>query len=196
VTTALAAIAAYLIGGIPFALLLGWWIGGVDVRRTGSGNVGAANVARSGGVRLALAVTILDAGKGSAAVWLAGWLAPGPVAPAVAAVAAVAGHVWPVWLRFRGGKGVATTGGAFAVLAPLPAAAATLVFVVAVWISRYVSLGSVLAAACLPLFVYLADAPMPDMAAALLAGLLVIERHRSNLVRLRSRSERRLGQRA
>jgi len=110
---------------IPFALLLGRWFGGIDVRHIGSGNVGAANVARSGGIALALAVTALDAGKGAAAVWFAGWLAPGPVAPAVAGVAAIVGHVRPVWLRFRGGKGVATTGGVFVVLAPLAVAASS-----------------------------------------------------------------------
>ena len=189
-------LAAYLVGTIPFALLLGRWFGGIDVRHIGSGNVGAANVARSGGIALALAVTALDAGKGAAAVWFAGWLAPGPVAPAVAGVAAIVGHVRPVWLRFRGGKGVATTGGVFAVLAPMAVAAATVVFVATVWITRYVSLGSLLAAVALPPLVYLVGAPTASVVAAVAVSAIVIGRHRMNLSRLLAGTERRLGQRA
>src|SRR3954468_15398191 len=110
--------AAYLIGSIPFALILSrrW---GADLRRVGSGNLGAANVMRASGVTAGVLVALLDMAKGAASVWLAARLSPGPALPAAAGVAAIVGHIYPVWLRFRGGKGVATACGVFSVLTPL-----------------------------------------------------------------------------
>jgi glycerol-3-phosphate acyltransferase PlsY len=194
-TLAAMAVVAYLVSSVPFALLLARWSAGIDIRRTGSGNLGAANVARSGGVGLALIVMVLDAGKGALAVCLADCISPGATGQAIASVAAVIGHTRPVWIAFRGGKGVATTAGAFAVIAPLAVLGAAGVFVAAVWATRYVSLGSILAAGVLPLFVYLAGVPDPAAIAAITASAIVLERHRGNVARLVGRTERRLGQR-
>src|SRR3954466_6469163 len=115
----LAIVAAYLIGSVPFALLLARRWGAGDLGTLGSGNLGAANVLRTSGVRAGVIVAVLDVAKGAAGVALAMRLSDGPFAPAVAGFAAVVGHIYPVWLKFKGGKGVATACGAFSVLAPL-----------------------------------------------------------------------------
>ena len=135
----------YLAGSIPFAFLAGRYFRGVDIRRIGSGNVGAANVLRSTGALTAVVVMLLDAAKGAGAVLFAQRLASGDAAPAAAGIAAVVGHVYPLWLRFRGGKGVATAAGAFAVLTPLALAPAAAIFVATVWATRFISLGSIVA---------------------------------------------------
>src|SRR5262245_36287981 len=123
---------AYLIGSVPFAVLLARRWGATDLRRVGSGNVGATNVLRSLGIRPGGIVVRLDLGKGAASVWLADRIQGGTTAPAMAGVAAVIGHVFPVWLGFRGGKGVATACGVFSVLTPLAALASVSVFFVVV----------------------------------------------------------------
>ena len=126
-----------------------WLVGrlatGIDVRRAGSGNVGAANVLRTSGVAMAVCVLLLDMAKGAASVLWVARLTPGESGPALAGLAAVVGHVYPVWLRFRGGKGVATAAGVFSVLTPLAIGPAAVVFVLTVWSTRYISLGSILA---------------------------------------------------
>ena len=132
----------YLVGSIPFALLVGRLATGVDIRRAGSGNVGAANVLRTSGVAVAVCVLLLDMAKGAASVLWVARFATGESAPALAGLAAVVGHVYPVWLRFRGGKGVATAAGVFSVLTPFAIGPAAVVFVVTVWTTRYISLGS------------------------------------------------------
>src|SRR5262249_3999043 len=142
---AIAIVAAYLIGSIPFALICARRWGGADLRRIGSGNVGAANVMRASGVTVGVVVAALGTAKGAARVWLAEQLAPGPVLPAAAGLAAIVGHVYPVWLRFRGGKGVATACGVFSVLTPLALPPALAIFAIAVWLTKYISLGSLLA---------------------------------------------------
>jgi len=185
---------AYLVGSIPFALLLAR-TSAADLRRVGSGNIGAANVMRTSGVSAGVTVALLDMIKGAASVTLAAWLAPSVSAHAFAAIAAVVGHIYPVWLRFRGGKGVATACGAFSVLAPAAVPPALAVFVLTVWLTRYVSAGSVLATIALPPVALLAGSPMPVVAAAFATATLIVFRHRSNIGRLRTGTEHRLGAR-
>ncbi|MEO8430034.1 MAG: glycerol-3-phosphate 1-O-acyltransferase PlsY [Acidobacteriota bacterium] len=187
--------AGYLIGSISFAVLLVRWKTGKDIRTEGSGNAGATNVLRAHGRTLGLLVALFDVAKGAAAVFLARAVTADPRAAAAAAVAAILGHVFPLYYGFRGGKGVATAVGAFLVLAPLPALACIAVFVVVVSLSRYVSLGSVLAMALLPIAAGLFGAPMPAVAAAALAAVLVAFKHLENLKRLARGEERRLGRR-
>ena len=185
---------AYLIGSIPFSFLVARAFGVEDVRRVGSGNVGATNVLRNAGKAAGALALLLDIGKGAAATALAGRLAPGEAAlPAVAAVAAVIGHMYPVWLRFEGGKGVATGLGAFAPLAPKAAVAALAVFAVVAAATRYVSLGSIGAGLVLAALVLAARGPDPVALAAALTAALVVLRHRSNLRRILGGTERRVG---
>ncbi len=194
-TIALLLMAAYLVGSIPFAFLLARRLEGIDLRRAGSGNVGATNVMRTSGLRTAMAVVTLDIAKGAAVVMLADRAVSGVVAPAAAGVVAILGHIYPVWLRFRGGKGVATAFGVFGVLAPLVAGVCFVCFFATVWVTRYVSLGSVVATVALGPIAYFVDAPTPVVIAALATAALVIDRHRSNLARLQAGTESRFGQR-
>jgi glycerol-3-phosphate acyltransferase PlsY len=190
-------IAGYLLGSIPFAFLMARRLGGVDVRTAGSGNVGAANVLRTTRASLAIAVVALDLAKGSAAIWLAGELGAGVAARAVTGVAAVVGHIYPIWLRCRGGKGVAVAAGVFGVLAPPATAIAFAIFIVTVWATRYVSLGSIMAALALPPLVGSVGATSGSEAPVYAAGAaaaLILFRHRGNLRRLLNRTERRLGE--
>jgi glycerol-3-phosphate acyltransferase PlsY len=184
-------VCAYLIGSVPFALLLSRRWNGADLRLVGSGNLGAANVARASGMRAGLVVAGLDVAKGAASVILAARLG-GAGASAVAGVAAVVGHIYPVWLKFRGGKGVATACGVFSVLMPAAMAPALGLFVATVWITRYVSLGSVVASLALPPIAYALGGPAPVVAAAAATCALIAFRHRSNLRRLKAGTERRI----
>jgi glycerol-3-phosphate acyltransferase PlsY len=186
-------ILGYLIGSVPFALLLARRWGTPDLRRIGSGNIGATNVLRASGVTAGLLVALLDIGKGAASVVLADRLNGSIGTPAIAGLAAIVGHVYPIWLRFRGGKGVATACGVFAALSPFALLPALLVFLIAAWLTKYISLGSVLASAALPLFAYLTGSPAPTVAAAAAAATLIVFRHRSNLARMWIGTERRLG---
>jgi glycerol-3-phosphate acyltransferase PlsY len=190
-----AVVIAYLIGSIPFALLLARRAG-ADLRRVGSGNLGAANVMRASGVRAGLLVAALDVAKGAAGVWIADRLAAGPGAAALAGVAAVVGHIYPVWLKFRGGKGVATACGVFSVLTPAAIPPSLAVFVATVWLTKYISAGSVLAIVALPPLAYALGSPAPAVGAAVASAALIVFRHRSNLWRLRDGTERRIGARA
>jgi acyl phosphate:glycerol-3-phosphate acyltransferase len=183
-------IVAYLLGSIPFGLLLTKLFGGGDVRQAGSGNIGATNVARVVGPLPGILTLLLDAAKGAAAVWLgarfsndsATWMV-------IAALAALIGHCFPVWLKFRGGKGVATAAGVFLMLSPLALLGSVIVFVLVVAFWRYVSLGSISAAASMPLLIYLLWAPhhAPPLAVtfgALAAAVLIIYKHDANIQRL------------
>ncbi len=193
---ALLVLVGYFVGAIPFALLLTRRTGGTDLRRAGSGNVGAANVLRVANIPLAVSVMVLDVGKGCAVVLLARGLGASDATLAAVAAAAVAGHVFPVWLRFRGGKGVATASGVFWVLAPEATALALVAFTGVVWLTRYVSLGSMVAAVVLAAAVYFkGEAPATVVCAAGVAAL-VLYRHRANMVRLHAGRERRISQRA
>jgi acyl phosphate:glycerol-3-phosphate acyltransferase len=185
----------YLVGSIPFAWLVGRLAIGVDVRQAGSGNVGAANVLRTGGVTVAVCVLILDMAKGAASVLWAARLTTGEAGPALAGLAAVVGHIYPVWLRFRGGKGVATAAGVFSVLTPFAVAPAAVVFVLTVWATRYISLGSILATLALGPIAWTTGASSTATTTAAAVGALIVFRHRSNIRRLRDGSERRIGQR-
>jgi acyl phosphate:glycerol-3-phosphate acyltransferase len=185
---------AYLFGSIPFGYLLVWVFRKEDVRRQGSGNIGATNVARFGGKWLGLATLVLDLGKGYAAVAFAQQLAPGMYdLAAAAAIAAVLGHVFPVWLGFRGGKGVATALGILLALSPLSALGVTLVFLVVFLLTRYVSLASIAGAVVYPVFgVWRAPVktPMVIFAFVLIAALVIVKHH-ANIGRLLNGTESR-----
>ena len=186
-------ILAYLAGSIPFALLMARRRGAVDLRQVGSGNLGAANVMRASGVAAGLVVAALDMAKGAASVWLAARAGAGAELPAAAGLAAIVGHIYPVWLRFRGGKGVATACGVFAVLAPPAVPLALAIFGAVVWMTRYVSLGSMLASIALPPLAYVLGSPRPAVLASAIASAIIVFRHRSNVLRLWTGTERRLG---
>jgi glycerol-3-phosphate acyltransferase PlsY len=188
-------VAAYLIGSVPFALLLARGWGEPDLRQVGSGNVGAANVLRASGVTPGVLAAVLDIGKGAASVWLAERFSGDESAVAAAGLAAIVGHIYPVWLHFRGGKGVATACGVFSVLTPLALPPALAVFVGTVWATKYISLGSVLASVSLVLMAYALGSPAPAVVAAGIAAGIIVFRHRSNLLRVRMGTERRLGAR-
>ena len=198
-------IIAYLLGSIPFGYLIVKLSGGGDVRAVGSGGTGATNVTRRAGKWAGVLTLVLDALKGVAAVALARWLlAPGfgfNWWVAAASLAAIVGHVFPVWLKFRGGKGVATGLGVFVSLSPLAVACVLLVFVAVVWGTRYVSLGSMTAAAMLPLFILLLDTwrdtgepqhTHERLTVALIGAALIIFMHRANIGRLLSGTENKL----
>jgi len=185
-----------LIGSVPFALIIAKRWGAADLRSVGSGNLGAANVLRASGVTAGVLVALLDVGKGAAGVLLATRLGGSSAAPAVAGFAAIVGHVYPVWLRFRGGKGVATACGVFTALAPVAVPPALAVFLLASWLTKYISVGSVLASAALPPIAYALGTPTPVVVAAVAAATLIVFRHRSNLARVWFGTERRIGVRA
>ena len=192
---------AYLLGSIPFGLLIVKAFGGGDIRAVGSGNIGAANVARNAGAVAGVLTLLLDAAKGYAAVWIAErWTGGNGRWMMAAAVAAVIGHMFPVWLGFKGGKGVATGLGVFLPICweAVAAAAALWILLVAFW--RYSSLGSIVAAAALPALVYLFYAPHhapPDhiLLGTVLISVLVLWKHRENMRRLIAGQESRLGSR-
>lgn len=189
-------IAGYFIGSIPFALLLARRWGTADLRLIGSGNLGAANVMRASGITAGVLVALLDLAKGAASVALAERFSDHAAAPALAGLAAIVGHIYPVWLRFRGGKGVATACGVFTVLTPAVVPPVLAIFLGTVWITKYISLGSMLATLALPPIAYAVGSPAPAVIAALAASAIVVFRHRSNLARLRTGTERRIGARA
>jgi glycerol-3-phosphate acyltransferase PlsY len=188
-------LAAYLIGSIPFALILArrW---GTDLRQVGSGNLGATNVMRASGVTAGLLVAALDMAKGAASVWLASRFGDSANAPAAAGLAAVIGHIYPIWLRFRGGKGVAAACGVFSMLTPAAVPPVLALFAAVVWLTKYISLASVVAAIALPPVAYAFGAPAPTVIAAAAAATTLVFRHRSNVLRLWTGTERRVGARA
>lgn len=187
----ISAVAGYLLGSIPFGYLLVRAFRGADVRTTGSGNIGATNVARTSPI-LGLLTLVFDVLKGIAAVGLALTMFPGNRTVAfVAALAAISGHVFPVWLRFRGGKGVATGLGSFVLLTPKAILLAMAVFVVMLATFRYVSLASVTAAASLPVFALLLREGSGSVQIVLvsLSSALIILKHRQNIRRLMAGTE-------
>jgi glycerol-3-phosphate acyltransferase PlsY len=187
----LAVIAAYLIGGIPFGYFLVRWTTGRDVRDEGSGNIGATNVLRTTGKAAGIATLVLDALKGMAAVWIASRLTGGSVTwMSLAGLAVMLGHSFPIFLKFQGGKAVATFTGAFLYLTPVPLLAVAVVFFLIVGRTRYISAGSVIAAGTFPLGVWLIlHPPAVVVLVATLAAALIIYRHRGNLDRLRAGTE-------
>lgn len=186
---------AYLLGSIPFGYLIVRATKGADVRQTGSGGTGATNVSRRAGKAAGVLTLVLDAAKGAAAIWLARWLSGnGPAINGViafAGIAAIVGHCFPVWLGFRGGKGVATALGVFLSLAPIAVAFAAIIFLVVVGVTRYVSLGSITATLAIPFFIWVQNnfvnpviGLAPVISAAIIGGLLIILMHRANIGRL------------
>lgn len=199
-------IVAYLIGSIPFGYLIVKLTGGGDVRETGSGGTGATNVSRRAGKPAGILTLVLDALKGACALLFArvasggGTMVDGGTSArwivAVVAIAVVVGHIFPVWLGFRAGKGVATAVGVFVVLAPFALLCAGVVFVAVVSLTRYVSLASLSAAASIPLFLWLQKVLIepaadikPALTAALVVALLVVFAHRGNITRLMNGTE-------
>jgi glycerol-3-phosphate acyltransferase PlsY len=192
---------AYLLGSIPYGYLLVRFFRKEDIRAIGSGNIGATNVARSGAKGLGLLTLLLDVLKGFAAVLVARQFSPGAGVSApsdlmvMAAVASVVGHIFPVWLGFKGGKGVASALGVFLAITPLAAVAALVVFLLIAFTTRYVSLASILGAAFIPLFAMVTS---PDRSPVFVGGtmfiaLLVIMKHHANIARLMHGTESRFG---
>jgi len=206
-------VSSYLIGSIPFSYLVVRAFAGADIRQHGSRNVGATNVARSFGKTPGVIALLLDISKGYLAVTIAKWLVMRPEWPlrfdaqpwsplhseafwiALAGLVAVIAHMFPVWLRFHGGKGVATGAGVFLGLEPIVVAAAIIVFVIVLLTTRFVSLASILSAASVPIFLrYLAHAPFWTVAVSIVISLLIIVKHHSNIARLTQGTERRMGE--
>ena len=179
----------YAVGSLPIGYLVAQRAGGIDLRRAGSGNVGADNVFRTAGLPSAIAVMIADVAKGVVAVALAG----GGTNAVAAGVAAVIGHIYPVWLQFRGGKGVATASGVFGILSPVPTVIAAAAFAIVVARTRFVSLGSIVASIMLPILEWLTPGRRAVDIGATVVAALILFRHRGNVTRLLSRTERALG---
>jgi acyl phosphate:glycerol-3-phosphate acyltransferase len=207
-------IAAYLIGSIPFSFLVVKVAAGADIRYHGSRNVGATNVARTFGKLPGFIALALDIGKGYAAVLLAGWIVERPDWPlaadgahtsglysmslwiSLAALVAVLAHMFPAWLLFHGGKGVATATGAFLALDPLVVSAGVLVFLIVIIATRFVSLASILSASSIPLFFrFLVHAPFWTIIISIVIAFAIILKHHSNIARLAQGTERRMGER-
>jgi glycerol-3-phosphate acyltransferase PlsY len=189
---------AYLLGSIPFGYLLVRIFRHEDIRATGSGNIGATNVARSGAKGLGLATLLLDLGKAFLAVKIAQWLAPGNYDVAVlAAIAAILGHVFPIWLGFKGGKGVASALGVFLALTWPSALCILAVFIVVFALTKYVSLASIIASASLPFFAFhfVTQRTPIVIAGFLFIPLLIIIKHHQNIRRLLSGTESRFSSR-
>jgi glycerol-3-phosphate acyltransferase PlsY len=190
VATLILALTGYVLGSIPFGLIFAKALGGKDVREHGSGNIGATNVSRVVGPVAGILTLFMDTAKGAAAVWLAARLSEdAAIAMMFAGIAALLGHCFPVWLKFRGGKGVATALGVYLALCPLAALVAVVLFVLVVAFWRYVSLGSLSAAAAMPLLTYILWAPghAPPLVitlGTLFAAVLIFYKHDANLQRL------------
>lgn len=185
------AVIAYFLGGLPFGYWFVRFTLGKDIRTMGSGNIGATNVQRTAGSKAGVVVLLLDIAKGVLAVWVGAKLTQNlPLGLAVAAVSVMVGHCYPILLKFKGGKAVACFVGAFLYIAPLPLLAAVPVFVLTVWWSRHVSLGSIVGATVFPLFVYLLQHPArPILVASVIAAVLIVYRHKANIARLQQGTE-------
>jgi acyl phosphate:glycerol-3-phosphate acyltransferase len=183
-------VAAYLLGSIPFGLVFAKVFGGGDVRKSGSGNIGATNVARVAGPVAAILTLVFDVAKGAAPVWLAARISNESATwMMIAALTALLGHCFPIWLDFRGGKGVATAAGAFLVLCPAALLGSVILFLLVVFFWRYISLASISAAAAMPLLIYFLWAPhhAPPVIitfGALAAAGIIVYKHDANVQRL------------
>lgn len=196
---AVVVIVSYLIGSIPSGLILGK-LRGIDVREYGSGNIGTTNVLRTLGKRFGAIVMVADLLKGVVAILLARYVIGTPAGEMAAALAVVAGHDWSLYLNFKGGRGVATSAGALFVMAPLVAVAGVVMFVAIVALTRYVSLGSMLAAAgavvVMAVFTALGRTPAEYLIFIGIAVALIVFQHRENVARLLNGTENKLGQKA
>ena len=195
ITILLIPVVAYLLGSIPFGLLLAKLFGGTDVRKEGSGNIGAANVVRVAGPLAGILTLLLDAAKGAAAVLLAGrYSHDSAMWMMIAGLAALIGHCFPIWLKFKGGKGVATAAGVYLALSPLAFLGGLILFLLVVVFSRFVSLGSISAALAMPVLMYFLwaphHAPPPIVTfGALAVAMLIVYKHDANLQRLVAHTE-------
>jgi glycerol-3-phosphate acyltransferase PlsY len=188
----LALAVAYLVGGIPFGLLIVKLMTGSDVRQSGSGNIGATNVMRAGGKFAGILTLLLDAGKGVFAVWLADYLTHGDIFwMSATALIALFGHAFSPYLNFAGGKAVATFLGGFGYLTPVPVLIVTLIFILVLITTRYLSLGSITGAVLFPFACFIILHPeWPVLAAAVGSSVLIIWRHQGNITRIRAGNER------
>ncbi len=190
----LALVVSYFLGSIPFSLLVGKLVAGVDIRTKGSGNVGATNVLRTLGTKGAILALLGDALKGVVAVWL-GMLIGGPLLAAACAVISILGHCFSVFLGFNGGKGVATTAGIILYLMPKVVVVLLVTFIIIVALSRYVSLGSITVAVLFPLMAFLLDYNNAYIIMSIFMAVLVIYRHKENIAKLKNGTESKIGQR-
>lgn len=194
INTILAILGSYLIGSVPFGYLLARFWKGIDIRQYGSGNIGATNVWRTLGKGPGMVVLCLDLLKGVTAVLLAKQLENTDLTIMAGALAVMSGHSWPLWLRFKGGKIIATGAGAVLAIAPIPLLLAFLVWVTTVGLTRYVSLGSILAAVSLPIWMKAFNYNTNYLIFALLAASFAVFKHRSNIKRLLAGTEFKIGQ--
>ncbi len=192
---ALLVLLCYLLGSIPFSYIFSRILGGVDIRAKGTGNVGATNVLRTLGIKIALASLLGDFLKGVLAAWL-GLHFGGEILAALCASIVVVGHCWPIFLGFRGGKGVSTSAGALLVLVPPVMLMVMLTFITLIAVTRYVSLGSVCGAALLPLMLLLMHQPWPYVIMGFILASIVLFRHRENIERLRKGTEKKINEKA
>ncbi|WP_177237630.1 glycerol-3-phosphate 1-O-acyltransferase PlsY [Paenibacillus sp. 1_12] len=184
----------YLLGSVSFSFLAGKLLKGIDIRNHGSGNAGATNTLRVLGVAPGITVLLLDALKGVIAVLLGSWLGDGSsLLLVLCGVAAIAGHNWPIFFGFRGGKGIATTIGVMITLAFVPVLIAIAATVIVIAITRYVSLGSLLLTALLPILIWTMGRPMEIFVLSLILFVFAWYRHRSNIVKLLKGQENKLG---
>ncbi|WP_394174098.1 glycerol-3-phosphate 1-O-acyltransferase PlsY [Guptibacillus hwajinpoensis] len=188
-------IAAYLLGSVSFSYLIARIVKKIDIRDHGSGNAGATNTLRVLGTGPAIAVLSLDVVKGILAVWLGYWFSSEPIVPFLAGICAIIGHNWPVYFGFRGGKGVATTIGVFATLAFLPSLYAGIIAIISIFITRFVSLGSLIFVVLTPAFIFLLGGyPASYIWLGTILAVVSVWRHRTNVKRLVSGTESKLGQ--
>lgn len=190
----IAIVLSYLIGSISFSVVLAKLLKGIDIRQHGSGNAGATNTLRVLGKGPAIMVLVLDILKGIAAIWLGIWLGNGSEwVPAICGLAAIVGHNWPIYFRFRGGKGIATTIGVMVTLSFLPALYAGIIAILCIVITRYVSLGSLIFVFLTPIFLGLLQPINAVFWSSLVICLFAFWRHRSNIVKLVHGKENKLG---
>ncbi|WP_458121970.1 glycerol-3-phosphate 1-O-acyltransferase PlsY [Paenibacillus sp. Z6-24] len=198
IVSVLAIIVSYLLGSISFSVLIAKGMKGIDIRDHGSGNAGATNTLRVLGKGPAITVLLLDALKGIGAVWLGVWLSSSPTywVPALCGIAAILGHNWPIYFRFRGGKGIATTIGVLATLSLLPSLAAGIVAILAIVFTRYVSLGSLIFVTLTPVILLFLGYSAPIITVSVIIWALAVWRHRANLSRIFKGTENKIGAKA
>jgi glycerol-3-phosphate acyltransferase PlsY len=187
-------ILSYLIGAISFSFIIAKWLKGIDIRQHGSGNAGATNTLRVLGKGPGICVLLLDMGKGILAVWVGKWMGDISVwIPVICGIAAIVGHNWPVYFHFKGGKGIATTIGVMATLAFLPSLFAGIIAIIVIALTRYVSLGSLILSAALPILILIMNRPYEILWASLLLCVFAFVRHRTNIVKIVQGKENKLG---
>lgn len=192
----IAVVLSYLLGSVSFSIVIARLVKGIDIREHGSGNAGATNTIRVLGKGPGILVFVLDFAKGIAAVWIGRWLGFDEGVdwtPAICGLAAIAGHNWPIYFNFKGGKGIATTIGAIAALAFLPALIAGVVTIIVIAITRYVSLGSLIFAALTPVLISIFFYSAPVLTVSLILCVFAFVRHRTNIVKLVQGTENKLG---